>query len=259
MIKIYSGDIGTIDRETADRLLACLGAERKERVTRYKRERDRLLGIGAGALLSLAVSERLQRGGSNAADTDVVFCEPDAKKGAVCGAHAHRNPGADMLLIEVDFSSLVTDGFPSPAELETGKGEHGKPYLKRHTEFHYNLSHSGTKVMLACSDSEIGCDIEKIGPVRERVVKKAFAPAERAYVDAAEGTERDRRFTEVWTRKESFLKASGTGIDRVLGTFSVIGEDGQPVKTIVSEEGQYDVYCPAEVSGYECFLCVKRG
>ena len=230
MIKIYSGDIGTIDQETADRLFACLGEERKERVTRYKREKDRLLGIGAGALLSLAVSERLQ-----------------------------REAGAEMLLIEVDFSSLVTDGFPSPAELETGKGEHGKPYLKKHPEFHYNLSHSGTKVMLACSDSEIGCDIEKIGPVRERVVKKAFAPAERAYVDAAEGTERDRRFTEVWTRKESFLKASGTGIDRVLGTFSVIGEDGQPVKTIVSEEGQYDVYCPAEVSGYECFLCVKRG
>ena len=245
MIKVYLADIGTMDGDTRDRLFAVLSTERKERVLRYKREKDRLLGIGAGALVSMALSEELQKDPGGSAAT----LKRDSRQEA----------GAEVLLCEVGFASLDTEGFHSPAELETGKGAHGKPYLKKYPAWHFNLSHSGTKVMLACSASELGVDIEKTGPVRERVLGKAFAPAEQRYVNAAEGAERDRRFTEVWTRKESFLKACGTGIERELGTLSVIGEDGKPVRSIVTEEGSYDLYCPAEIDGYECFLCVKRG
>ncbi|MBO4323934.1 MAG: 4'-phosphopantetheinyl transferase superfamily protein [Lachnospiraceae bacterium] len=259
MIKVYTGDIGTIDEKTADRLLACLSAERKERVHRYRREKDRLLGIGAGVLLSLALSERQWRNGTAMASGDGVIRGSDAKENISGVTYTRRESGSGMFLAEVDFSALDTDGFPSAEQLETGKGAHGKPYLKRYPDIHYNLSHSGTKVMLVTFNSEVGCDIQKLGPVRERVVRKAFAPAEQAYVSAAEGTERDVRFTEVWARKESFLKAAGTGIERELGTFSVIGKNGKPVKTVTAEEGTFEILCPAEVEGYACFICVKRG
>ena len=245
MIKVYLADIGTMDGDTRDRLFAVLSTERKERVLRYKREKDRLLGIGAGALVSMALSEELQKDPGGSA--------------ATFKRDSRQETGAEVLLCEVGFASLDTERLPSPEQLETGKGAHGKPYLKKYPAWHFNLSHSGTKVMLACSASELGVDIEKTGPVRERVLGKAFAPAEQRYVNAAEGAERDRRFTEVWARKESFLKACGTGIERELGTLSVIGEDGKPVRSIVTEEGSYDLYCPAEIDGYECFLCVKRG
>lgn len=260
MIKVYLADIGTMDGDTRDRLFAVLSTERKERVLRYKREKDRLLGIGAGALVSMALSEELQKdpGGSAATFMRDLRKATDGSA-ATFKRDSRQETGAEVLLCEVGFASLDTEGFPSPAELETGKGAHGKPYLKKYPAWHFNLSHSGTKVMLACSASELGVDIEKTGPVRERVLGKAFAPAEQRYVNAAEGAERDRRFTEVWARKESFLKACGTGIERELGTLSVIGEDGKPVRSIVTEEGSYDLYCPAEIDGYECFLCVKRG
>ena len=260
MIKVYLGDIGTMDDDARDRLMEVISAERKERVLRYKREKDRLLGIGAGALVSLALSEELQQetGGSAATFMRDLRQATDGSV-ATFKRTLRKEAGTEMLLCEVDFASLDTKGFPNPAELETGKGAHGKPYLKKYPAWYFNLSHSGTKVMLACYGAELGVDIEKTGPVRERVLGKAFAPAEQRYVNAAEGTERDRRFTEVWARKESFLKACGTGIERELGALAVIGEDGKPVPSIVTEEGSYDLYCPAEIDGYECFLCVKRG
>ena len=242
MIRVYIGDIGTIDCAAAERLFLCLGAERKERVTRYKREKDRLLGIGAGVLLSLALSEELK---SVRNEDFLTNTRPDA--------------GTEILLTEVGFASLDTAGFPSSEDLETGSGAHGKPYLKRYPDFHYNISHSGTKVMLVCSDAEIGCDIEKNGPVRERIVRKAFAQAEQKYVFAADGAERDARFTEVWARKESFLKAAGTGIEREMDTFSVIGKNGKPAATVTAEEGVFEILSPAEVNGYACFICVKGG
>lgn len=254
MIRVYIGDIGTIDSAAAERLFLCLGAERKERVTRYKREKDRLLGIGAGVLLSLALSEELKReSGGNAANLGKSVRNEDFL------TNTRPDAGTEILLSEVGFASLDTAGFPSPEDLETGSGAHGKPYLKRYPDFHYNISHSGTKVMLVCSDAEIGCDIEKHGPVRERIVRKAFAQAEQKYVFAADGAERDARFTEVWARKESFLKAAGTGIEREMDTFSVIGKNGKPAVTVTAEEGTFEILSPAEVNGYACFICVKRG
>ena len=60
-------------------------------------------------------------------------------------------------------------------------------------------------------------------------------------------------------RKESFLKAAGTGIEREMDTFSVIGKNGKPAVTVTAEKGMFEILSPAEVSGYACFICVKRG
>ena len=194
MVKIYLGDIATI--KDKDRLLELLPSDRVRRILRLRKEEDRLLSIGAGTLLRVALSE-------------------------------YEKSGFTEGTVRVDFSCIPDSG-PEAERMRTTEGPHGKPELPAYPGFFFNLSHSGIKVMLVCSDAEIGCDVQKAGPCRERVLKRAFAPSEKAYVNGAEGEERDVRFTEVWALKESILKAVGVGICTELNAFSVIDEAGQP-------------------------------
>lgn len=107
-------------------------------------------------------------------------------------------------------------------EVELEYRHNGKPYLKNHPELFFNLSHSGTMVMAAFSDREIGCDIEKIRKTKMALVHRYFAE-ERAAVSEQEEREeeRDRLFSRYWTLKESVLKATGEGMRLPLDSFEL--------------------------------------
>ena len=50
------------------------------------------------------------------------------------------------------------------------RGEFGKPYLRDFPELHFNVSHSGEKLLIAISfEQAVGIDIEKTKP------RKSFA------------------------------------------------------------------------------------
>ena len=82
-------------------------------------------------------------------------------------------------------------------------GERGKPLSE---SFFFNVSHSKGMVVLAIADNDIGIDIEKIRPVKEDFIGYVCNEEERKYVKD------NRSFFEVWTNKESLLKADGRGI-----------------------------------------------
>lgn len=105
-----------------------------------------------------------------------------------------------------------------PLPLEIYKGEHGKPYLCG-GELYFNLSHSGKYVVCALADREVGVDVQQPTRVNEAVIKRFFSDEEASYIHAAE--DRDRAFAEVWSLKESYIKALGTGIATPLSSFSV--------------------------------------
>ncbi|MEI7797099.1 MAG: hypothetical protein WCI06_10775, partial [Methylococcaceae bacterium] len=70
------------------------------------------------------------------------------------------------------------------AELVFERGEFGKPTLRDFPEWHFNVSHSSEKMLLAISDEmPVGIDIEQIKPRRSLadLVKKCFAPSEQTY------------------------------------------------------------------------------
>ena len=54
-------------------------------------------------------------------------------------------------------------------------GENEKPYLKNQG-LYFNISHSGSYVALATSETEVGVDIEKIAPRREDIIGRCFQP-----------------------------------------------------------------------------------
>ena len=90
----------------------------------------------------------------------------------------------------------------------------------------FNLSHSNDFVMLAISDTPVGCDIERLH--KAILSHHVFHPRELArLVSLPEGDARNREFLRLWTAKEAFLKAIGTGIDENAASYDL--SDGDPI------------------------------
>ena len=106
-------------------------------------------------------------------------------------------------------------------DLILSRDARGKPFCLVPGSGHFNLSHSGQWIIAAFDDSPVGVDIELIKPLAPGVVELALSPKEIKTMHALPETERLSYFTDVWTLKESWLKASGLGLIDHLSDYSV--------------------------------------
>jgi 4'-phosphopantetheinyl transferase len=117
--------------------------------------------------------------------------------------------------------SLYADVAPEEWCFERDPG--GKPVIaSRHRmALTFNLSH--TSGLVACAVAHrrlIGVDVEPVADLgNEDVVAYHFSQAERDHLAACTPNERTTRFSELWTLKESYLKAIGAGLSHPLTTF----------------------------------------
>lgn len=98
--------------------------------------------------------------------------------------------------------------------------EYKKPYLRNGPFF--NISHSGNYVGCAISNEEIGVDIEQILDMDFGAFQKVFTPREWEYINQSKKDMMKPRFYQVWTRKESVIKANGKGMYIDLKDFDVL-------------------------------------
>lgn len=86
----------------------------------------------------------------------------------------------------------------------------------------FNVSHSGSFVVIAVSSSPVGIDLEYINPLFDytSIVASCFNPQERHFV----GTESAGFFT-LWTRKEAILKATAEGLTDDLTQISCLDDE----------------------------------
>ncbi|MFA5752806.1 MAG: 4'-phosphopantetheinyl transferase superfamily protein [Bacteroidales bacterium] len=91
-------------------------------------------------------------------------------------------------------------------------GPHSKPFLSNYPGTHFNISHCDGAVVCALSSDPVGIDIEKVAGYDDDMARYICNPIEYAWVTKIPGREA-QRFTEMWTRKESYVKSLGTGID----------------------------------------------
>lgn len=89
------------------------------------------------------------------------------------------------------------------------KDANGRPYIQGVNDIFVSLSHSKGTVMCAVSDKEIGVDVEMCSKRRKTVESRVFTDRETSLIDKAENE--DEAFYTLWTLKESYLKAIGTG------------------------------------------------
>jgi len=108
-----------------------------------------------------------------------------------------------------------------PGELTFTLGLHGKPFLVRQEgdpDLRFSLSHSVDHVVVALAmGREIGVDVEAERPPEtlHGLPEGVFHPDEWPFYDQLDGDQaRSAAFFRAWSRKESVLKALGTGFSR---------------------------------------------
>lgn len=96
----------------------------------------------------------------------------------------------------------------------------------------FNVSHSYDLALIAVAlDQPVGIDIEKIRNDidHQGLSKRFFSENEYRNIMEYQGQDRLRAFFATWTRKESIVKAMGTGIASGLKSFDVsVGPDSPP-------------------------------
>ena len=135
-------------------------------------------------------------------------------------------------------------------------GENGKPVLKENIGIYFNLSHSGRYVAGVFSDSEVGIDVEQIRKGQMKVAEHFFCPEEYLALQKGKMKKADCYFTELWTRKESYIKAVGKGMALDLASFCVLREQVEVLKSEQKEQWYLQSFCPK--SGYILSVCAKE-
>lgn len=122
------------------------------------------------------------------------------------------------------------------------RNDHGKPYLHPWCGIYVNWSHSGSYVLCAVSDREVGVDLQETArEPKESLVRRVLQPKERAFYERQEKERQKALFYEYWVLKESFLKALGTGFGTSLDRFYVKMEGKAPA--IVQSVNEKNYHC----------------
>ena len=119
------------------------------------------------------------------------------------------------------------------------KNEKGKPYFKHIPDLFFSISHTDGLTVIALSDCEVGIDVERIKKADLRIIKR-FLNEEAEYITEQDS---DRRFFEVWTKKEAYLKYTGYGLSGGLDSVNVLK---LPIKTFDYEDYVISVYSEKE-------------
>lgn len=151
-------------------------------------------------LLSLLPEWRLRKALSYRFDIDRYLCA-----------------GSFLLLEKMLRENFGMDHCP-----EFSYGEHGKPYLKECPGIHFNISHCRKGIACVVADRPVGVDIEEM-QYDALLAQTVLNPEECSAVEMSDNPE--VKFTECWTRKESFLKLTGEGIqDNLRDVLSETGD-----------------------------------
>jgi 4'-phosphopantetheinyl transferase len=109
----------------------------------------------------------------------------------------------------------------SPRSVAIGNDAYGRPVLAN-SEWHFNLSHSGSLVLIAFSSTTpVGVDVEEIREIPDLmgIARSHFSTPEIEAINCLPPTQRTAAFFVIWTRKEAFVKAIGRGLSFPLRSF----------------------------------------
>lgn len=136
---------------------------------------------------------------------------------------------------------LIKSGISEQILNNIKRNSFGKPFLPDHN-IDFNVSHSGDYVVAAYSaQQQIGIDVEQNRPMDLSLYESIFHPQELTFLQNADFP---NAFFEVWTKKESLLKAKGTGFGVDLATVNILNNSFAHV-----------YFHPILIPGYTCFVC----
>ncbi len=125
-----------------------------------------------------------------------------------------------------------------PHRVQFRYGPRGKPYLAIESgecALHFNLAHSHELALYAFTRGrELGIDLEHVHPMpdAEQIGAQFFSARENVALRALPSHQKLKAFFNCWTRKEAYLKATGTGLARPLDEFDVSLAPGEPARLL---------------------------
>ena len=141
--------------------------------------------------------------------------------------YLRRAPAQQALLSDLLARSIIHDKLSMKnTDIHFGTNDYGKPFLLGKNDFHFNLSHSGDWVVCAISDSVVGIDVEKIKPTDFNISKRFFSKDEHEFIVCQKEKQKLEAFYDLWTLKESYIKAVGKGLHMSLSEFSIVIYNG---------------------------------
>lgn len=181
----------------------------------------------------------------------------------------YRRPEDRQLLIGADYLLLYAlSKMPEFAGKSSEDLRHaavrsvdsyGKPFLSRYPGIRFNLSHSGCHAACAIGPDPLGIDIQIRQPGFEDLIDSVCTPEETKRLHSVSNAARMTCFYDIWSLKESYVKALGRG-------FSI---NPRSVSTTRRSDTRYSVtssetttvcdalLLPDTVPGYSLAVCVR--
>ncbi|WP_239613718.1 4'-phosphopantetheinyl transferase family protein [Cohnella mopanensis] len=106
--------------------------------------------------------------------------------------------------------------------LEWATHSSGKPYLRSWPDLYFNVSHAQDFVACVFDRDEVGVDIEYMREFRySDIANRFFTRYENTFIANHSDDTKLNAFYKVWTHKESYLKAIGSGLFTALDSFEI--------------------------------------
>lgn len=120
----------------------------------------------------------------------------------------------------------------APALVRYRMSSMGRPEVEQPAGVIFSASHSdGLAAIAIARGGLLGVDVERVRPIADALDlgRRFFAPREYEHLRTTDEAGRSRAFLELWTRKESYVKAIGAGMSMPFDEFDVLGrDDGRP-------------------------------
>ncbi|WP_340392666.1 4'-phosphopantetheinyl transferase superfamily protein [Paenibacillus sp. FSL E2-0190] len=139
--------------------------------------------------------------------------------------------------------------------IELEYNHYGKPLIKGNMNLYFNNSHSGEWVVSAISDTPVGTDVERISEINIGIAERFFSPCEFNDLMQKEGEDRLKYFFDLWTLKESYIKAIGIGLSLPLSSFTISLKGD---KVLINTQNELNCFFFRQYiidSGYRLALC----
>ena len=146
----------------------------------------------------------------------------------------------------------------APESWAFATGVYGKPTLDiddKRSGMEFSLTHTAGLVACAVSMAPVGIDVERVsaGWDYKEVARRYFTVAEAESLTVLAPELASARFVELWTLKESFLKAVGCGLSGALDAVSFDAADASRVQytlhhSFCSRDWQFQLLSPSQDS-----------
>ncbi|MBK3494734.1 4'-phosphopantetheinyl transferase superfamily protein [Viridibacillus sp. YIM B01967] len=165
---------------------------------------------------------------------------------------AYRTLFADLLV-----RHLLMDKYQvSNEDIKFFNNPYGKPYVHGFPKFSFNISHAGNWIVCAVDEIPLGIDIELIKPIDFTIAKNFFSEEENEDLRKIDASRKLEYFFELWTIKESYVKALGTGLSVNLNAFTVKKAGKDQIHIIRQDHLSPNLVKQYDIDPlYKCSLC----